>query len=294
MKRSVIRRAATIAAAIAAVASTASARAETLPSSEPVFTAAMAQRFGTVFRDTPVSTKGPLTLMVGKGAEGLQINLDNVWSLCRREPQECEAAANDFVSKTAAFVNEMRSPVEKAALRVVVRGGQYVDSLRKMGVDHPEAAIIVRPVAGDLWLICVADGAHGVKPLNKTDVAKLGLNEDQAVALATQNTRAALTPLADKIHDLPADGLGYIAGDFYDSSRLLLHDDWADLSRKMNGHLIVAVQGNDTLVYGDGSTPIKLDALTSFVAYAAGHAQRPISTTVLHWTRAGWEIAKPD
>jgi uncharacterized protein YtpQ (UPF0354 family) len=179
-------------------------------------------------------------------------------------------------------------------LRVVVRNGQYVDGLRKMSESDPKAAGIFRPIAGDLWLVCVADGAHGIKLVNQDDITKLGLSVDQAIAVATEKTKAALPPLADKVHDLPENGLGYIAGDFYDTSRLIFHDDWAQLSRKMNGHLIVAVPGTDMLLYGDGSTPVKLDALRSFVISAAGQAQRPISSTLLHWTPSGWEPANPD
>jgi len=188
---------------------------------------------------------------------------------------------------------EKDAPVEKAAIRVIVRGTYYVDYIRKIGAIKPEAGGIFRPLAGDLWLICVADLPSAVRPLRQDDIAKLALTEDQAIALGKQNTEAALAPLAEKTHAAPQMGIAYAIGDFYDSSRILLHDDWAELSKKMDGHLMVAVPATDLVVYGDGTTPAEVEALHDFVVLAAGKAPRPLSATLLLWTPAGWEVAGP-
>jgi hypothetical protein len=89
------------------------------------------------------------------------------------------------------------------------------------------------------------------------------LSEDQAVTLAERNLAAALRPLGTVVHDLPPNGIGTINGDFYDSSRLILHDDWAPLSLKLHGHLVVAVPANDVLLYGEGKDRVALDAIAT-------------------------------
>jgi hypothetical protein len=47
------------------------------------------------------------------------------------------------------------------------------------------------------------------------------------MSLGEQNVAAELSPLNTAIHDLPPNGVGYINGNFYNSSRLLLHDGQA-------------------------------------------------------------------
>jgi hypothetical protein len=264
-----------------------------LPADESGFTASMADRFSRALPQTEVKIVGPLTLDVGKTPDTHQVMLGNVWDYCQRSPENCESEADGFVSKMMSIWGEEDAPVEKAAIRVIVRGANYVDYIRKIAAVKPEAGGIYRPLAGDLWLVCVVDLPNAVRPLRQDDIAKLGLTEEQAIALGTQNTKAALPPLAAKTRAAPQMGIAYAIGDFYDSSRLLLHDDWAELSRKMDGHLMVAVPATDMVVYGDGTTPAEVEALHEFVLYAAGKAPRPISATLLLWTPAGWEAVGP-
>jgi uncharacterized protein YtpQ (UPF0354 family) len=126
-----------------------------------------------------------------------------------------------------------------------------------------------------------------------TSRPKLHLSEDEAVALAERNLTAALRPLGAVVHDLPPNGIGIIDGDFYDSSRLLLHDDWGSLSLKMHGHLVVAVPANDVLLYGEGKDRVALGAIATFAAEAARRSQRPISVSLLNWVPGGWTIVAP-
>ena len=240
-----------------------------------------------------VTVSGPLLLVIDLAAQSFVIRLDNVASDCRRDAASCERAMQDFIAGMAATVNEAAAPVQPNELRAVIRRTGYIEDLRRMASGVDVAMPIVRPLAGDLWLLCVADRPHGVKALTVGDIAKLHLSEDEAVALAERNLAAALRPLGAVVHALPPNGVGIIDGDFYDSSRLLLHDDWASLSLTMHGHLVVAVPANDVLLYGEGKDRVALGAIATLAAKAARRSQRPISASLLNWVPGGWAIVTP-
>src|SRR5262249_46703800 len=115
-----------------------------------------------------------------------------------------------------------------------------------------------------------------------------GLSADAAMSLGEQNVAAELGPLHTAIHDLPPNGVGYINGNFYNSSRLLLHDDSKELSKSMNGHLVVAVPANDVVVYD----AIALDAISTLVNAVGMKSVRPLSGTLFKWVPGGWEIVR--
>ena len=240
-----------------------------------------------------VTVSGPLLLVVDLASQSFVVRLDNIAGYCRRDTAGCERAVQDFIAGMAATVNEAAAPVQRSELRAVVRRTGYIDDLRRMAAGVDVAKPIVRPLAGDLWLLCVADRPHGVKALTVGDIAKLHLSEDEAVALAERNLAAALRPLGAVVHDLPPNGVGTIGGDFYDSSRLILHDDWAPLSLKLHGHLVVAVPANDVLLYGEGKDRVALDAIATLAVEAARRSQRLLSPSLLTWAPGGWTIVTP-
>jgi uncharacterized protein YtpQ (UPF0354 family) len=84
-----------------------------------------------------------------------------------------------------------------------------------------------------------------------------------------------------------------ISGDFYNSSRILLHDSWRRIAKRMHGDLIVAVPGTDLLVYGKSETAEDTQALRTVVALIAQQAHRQISLTLLRWTETGWDVVAP-
>ena len=162
------------------------------------------------------------------------------------------------------------------------------------GIVHGACqAVNGRLATGTVALAETAAAPHGVKALTVGDIAKLHLSEDEAVALAGRNLAAALRPLGAVVHDLAPNGLGVINGDFYDSSRLILHDDWAPLSLKLHGRLVVAVPANDVLLYGEGKNRVALDAIAALAVETARRSQRPLSPSLLTWVPGGWTITTP-
>lgn len=268
--------------------------AASVPSDVGGLTAYAVEAFAQALPAARVSAKEPLVLSVVVGSEPpYQVQLHNLFDYCRRDPGNCDTAFQDFVAKVSASLGEAATPVERTQLRLVVRSTAYLDDVRKQLAGKPGSEPVVRPIAGDLWLMAVADRPHGVKSLAGADLAKLGLSEDQAIDLARRNLAQAMGPLSVVVHDLPRNGIGYVNGNFYDSSRLLFHEDWTSLSARMNGRLIVAVPATDFLIYGEARDRIAVGAIVGLVNDVARKAPRPISRTLLKWLPSGWEVVTP-
>src|SRR6266849_5662737 len=73
---------------------------------------------------------------------------------------------------------ETNRPVATSDLRVIVRSTGYVDALRKHAAERLEPQPIVRPLAGDLWLVCVVDLPRQINMLTDRDLEKLGLSQE--------------------------------------------------------------------------------------------------------------------
>jgi len=275
------------------LAAAAGSGAAAVPTDDGGLTAYAAAAITRALPGAKVTVSGPLLLVVDLGSQSFVVRLDNVAGYCRRDAAGCERQMQDFIAGMAATVNEAAAPVQPGELRAVVRRTPYIEDIRRMASGVDVAMPIVRPLAGDLWLLCVADRPHGVKALTVGDIAKLHLSADEAVALAERNLAAALRPLGAAIHDLPPNGIGIINGDFYDSSRLLLHDEWAPLSLTLHGHLVVAVPANDVVLYGEGKDRVALGAIATLAVEAARRSQRPLSPSLLTWVPGGWAIVAP-
>ena len=277
--------------ALAVLASAASAQASSPPRNVDGFTRYVAGRIAKAMPNANVVVGGPLVIKIDK-PEAQEIRLDNIWNYCERDKGACSRAVTVFIRDMTGTIRESTAPIEKSNIRAVVRDVHYVDDMIRFTAEKPDAKVIVRPIVGELWLVCVIDSPHGVRLLNRGDIKKLGLSDDEAIALAEQNLAAALPPLASVMRP-QIEGIGLVTGDFYDSSRLILHDSWAEESRALHGNLMVAVAATDVLVYGDGANPAKMKMLAGFVAYLAEKAPKPISATLFRWTQSGWETVKP-
>jgi hypothetical protein len=270
------------------------ARSKAIPDDVDGFTEDLAGRFAKALPDRTVKVVGPLALEIGPPAKGDQVSLQRPWDYCQRERRQCAREVKDYVAEITGTIEESGAPTQASNIRVIVRGPGYVEQMRQIAANKPEAEGIVRPVAGGLSLICVVDAPHGVKTLEKGDLAALGLSEDQAIALGIKNVAAALKPLDQDTHIFPKLGVKFATGDFYESSRMLLHDDWAEMSKAMNGHLVVAAPSSDVLVFGNGGGNGDRIVLAGFVRTIAEMAPKPLSATLFHWTATGWEVAKPE
>jgi hypothetical protein len=259
----------------------------------------VAERIRAALPGYDVKVVDPLTLSLHKHSrsadEGMQINVDRIADFCSRTPDGCAGEILDFVGKIVPVIKAHDVGPAIGALRAVVRPAGYVDQLTEMmktNTDHPVSA----PVAGDIVMLCYFDMPTAMRPARMSELPALGLSREQALEVCRHNSRAALPPLPTKPPGSSSNGtgeIGYLKGDPYDSSYLLLHDDWAPMAGKLGGHLLVAVPDADLILFAEDTGPASSEALSATAKKAYGEAERPISSRVYRWTQSGWEVAAP-
>jgi hypothetical protein len=275
------------------VAGGAEAREKPIPKTPEKFTDYMADRFGEAMPGMRVTVKHPLELEVLVPNGPHSVMLARIWDFCERDRRNCRKVVDDFLANMPAAMVEDGDDAKPSDIRVIVRTAEYAEQLRRIEKDHPGHEGIVRPFAGNLWAVCVIDMPHGVMPLTHDRMVKLHLTEDEAFTLGLKNVAASLPPIAEQSRGSKDGKLEFATGSFYESSRMLLHDSWADLSKTMGGHLIVAVPATDFLVYGQGKEQLERTALGGLAHEILRKVPKPLSEDLYRWTPTGWEVDNP-
>ena len=267
---------------------TADAREKPIPKEPDKFTAYMADRFSAVMPGSSVATLGTLAIEIIVNGVSKQVSLANVWDFCDRDRIDCRKNIDNFLENMSGAMMEAEVVPRPENLRAIVRGSRYVAELKRVAANNPAAAGLFRPYIGDLWMVCVLDLQHGVQPITRGQLDSLHLTDDQAIALSLKNLAAALKPLDAETHFLKKLNIAFAAGDFYESSRLLLHDGWAPVAKAMHGHLVVAVPEPDMIVFGNAGGTASRMVLGVFAQGIVEKAPKPLSATLFQWTETGW------
>jgi uncharacterized protein YtpQ (UPF0354 family) len=264
--------------------------AQSVPRDEAAFTAYVAERLTRELTGFAIQSVGRLTLE-GKGSDGEstgQLSLDRIYGFCNRDAGRCPEAIEHYVKGMAEFVRERSRPVEKSMVRLVIRQQSYVDQAKhQMGSGPP--ALYFRPLAANLVVVPVLDFTRSIRFVGEKDLQRLGVDVDGLFQLGERNLRASLRPLREVAPTPVTHSFGRITGEEYASSRIIFHSDWSELAAKLNQQLVVMLPAPDVLLYGDGSTQVRIDALRTFGTEAARGSQRPLSPVLLRWTISGWE-----
>lgn len=260
---------------------------------EKAYTEEVASRIALALPQVRVKVSGPLTVKVDKadGVNLLQANLDRVFAVCQSSPDICDSATGNYVNALSQVLEDMTRPLDTSMLRLTIRP---LDVLAGAQSSLPSSAprLVQRPFVGGLGMAVVLDMPSSMRMFSVDDAKALDVSEAAAIDVARKNLRVNLKPLADYEWPMASGSLGLISGSPYESSRLLLHDDWTPVAEALNGNLVVAIPASDALVYGRGDTDEALDALRTLVEDVTRHAERPISKTLFRWTSEGWEIVR--
>ena len=260
------------------------------PKDEGAFVSYVAGRIARV-SGTKVVPAERLSLNVSAtdGSPLLTANLDRVWSACQRVRERCAAFVDEYVASIASMIEERSRPPEKEALRIIIRPKSYLETAKS---EDPAKALLVRPFVGDLAMTLVIDGARSIRSAQRQDLDRLKLSVDEAFEIAKQNLRTReLKPLDAVLKPITGRAIGYLEESAYESSRLILHEDWKRYAGE-TGTLIVAIPGTNFLIYGSGANPEATDALRAFALEVARKSQRPLSPLVFLWRPQGWEIVR--
>lgn len=137
---------------------------------------------------------GPSTMRLGPSAADCASTLDvgNTYT----EVITGRARKDEMIARLArlAITSPATTPVtgDRARLVVVLRPQAYIDSVPAAA----QADIVRRPFAGDLFAVLMLDSADALQTASRASVASMGLDEAGAFALAAENLRARMGPLA--------------------------------------------------------------------------------------------------
>jgi hypothetical protein len=174
----------------------------------------------------------------------------------------------------------------RGRLRAVIRDQSF---LEQMPISV-RAATLSEPFLGRMMILYLVDDRGAARGARASDLADAGVTHEALRAVVEWNLSRVLSePLSCTSHALsePAHH------NYYESSRLLLDKQWADLAAS-GGTVVVAAPSNDTLFVACNPTPEVLKKLSVVVQNTYPHAARPVSASLLTWSTDGWhELPAP-
>jgi len=262
-----------------------SARAQDIPKGEAAFTQYVATQLQRAIQGETVKVEGPLTL----GVAGLQANLDRIFAFCSKNASGCGNEVSNYVKAVAETYKDRSAPPSKEAVRVVVRAQAYLAGAQSLP-KPPKLA--PRPLAGGFIMLPALDTPRAIRILSEDDNERLGLSGDDVFNLGLANLRKHLKPLMSVAKVTQAGQIGQLSGDAYHSSRLALPESWAPLAKAQGGKLIVAAPATDAVIYIGDDTATAIEAFRLLAKNVSSRVPNPLSTELLRWTPARWEVVR--
>ncbi|HYP76492.1 MAG TPA: hypothetical protein VER12_11070 [Polyangiaceae bacterium] len=151
------------------------------------------------------------------------------------------------------------------------------------------ASSLTEPLSGRMMIVYVVDDGGAARHAQESDLVESGVTREALRAVVEWNLGQLLAePLSCTSHAVsePAHH------NYYESSRLLLDKQWADLAARA-GTLVVAAPTNDTLFVACNPTPDVLKKLAVVVQNSYPQAPRPVSSSLLTWVSDGWHELPP-
>ncbi len=229
-----------------------------------------------------------LTLVVPGFAGEQQLPLERIWDYCQRNAASCAATIATYAADIAGTAQAQGQGIDPARVRAVIRDRQFVDRSNKALADGAE--IVAAPFIGDLVAVLVVEYPTGSTILQKADLAKLKLGQEDAMTLARRNLATTLPPLSALAKRYLDGPVMYAIGGPYESSRLLLPEAWASVAKESGGKLVVTAPGRDIVAYVQGDSKGDAAALKQFVQKTKQSQKYPVTAAVLRWTPEGWQV----
>jgi hypothetical protein len=270
------------------------ARADEVPLDVYGFSRYVGAAFQRALPGSTVTVDGPLNLKIVVQKDGKDdphaASLVALHKLCMREAEHCDMFVRQHVTDITSYYAHRDDQLDAKTLRIAVRPSGYVAQARKL---WGEKALPARPLAGELWIVGVADLPTAIRMLKPDDLQTLSIDADQALAKAKDNTRLELKKsIADLRRAGTTDHVIGLTGDSYMSSLLAFDDLWADVAKSMDGHLVAMAPGPDVLLVSRDD-PDSLAAMKNAAQDVLSKSLHPLSAAVFRWSDKGWVVATP-
>jgi len=253
-------------------------------------TQSVARLFSEASAAFEVQVVEPLTLHVTEtDKHDLRVSLDRVWASCQRDAPHCEQEARSFVTNSVAAIEAPAAKATRDQVVAVLRPRAYFDSMGGTSA----AGTVVEPFVGDLFATYVVDLPQAIRLLRPGDMTTLGLTRADLPAVARTNLTARLGRSPPELaRSKPGDVSVIAGGNYFESSRLLLTEDWTALSTKLGKPIFVGAPANDVLVVAIAPATDQLVKLRAAIQGLYQSSDRPVSPQVYRWDAGRW-IAAP-
>jgi hypothetical protein len=236
----------------------------------------------TVIRPLAISLTAPSGMAV-------ETNLGDLHAHCVALEGRCVDAVERLTQAAFEAFGQATSPIERAMLRALVKPAAYVRELEEI-YKQRGLTIIAKPYVGELWTLVVVHRATLVSVATSETLSNLGLDEASGLDLALKNTRALKGRVLDRAVPLRGTRFEMLAEDEYESSRLLMHADWAEVAKARGGDLIVSVPAANSLIFGSIRNTDQIKDLRDIVLQEGRKARRFVSAQIFRWRADGWEL----
>jgi len=240
-------------------------------------------RFGLFFID--VSARGEIIQIT---VEGPGLVKDFVSDFKARIEASHWLEPGEETGKTST---QESKPVDTEAIRLLVRGLEYVNSAKAL-LAPLGTTLEARPLVDGLVTVVVLDTPKATRPLTGADLTELGLSQEQLFAIANQNMEKELGIPSKTLKPVGPHQVGTLRG-YYQVGRVGIHTDWDQLAQQQGGVLLVALPTTDTVLYSSEMGAIPVDALRSLSLSVAAKSTNPLAPQlIMRWTQLGWEIVQ--
>jgi len=210
------------------------------------------------------------------------VNLHRPWASCQSSGDDCAGIVAHYASEVLKLAQpHATSPATRSRIMAVIRPSRYLEGLPQ----EVRATALSEPFALDLIVIYVVDEGEAARGANALDLNANGISREALPALSRTNLARVLPPLTKCERDSV---VVLAAQNYYESSRLLLTEQWSDLAVKAGGPVVVAAPSNDVLVIACSPSATVLDKLSAIAVKLWQSADRPLSPSLLEWTGNGW------
>ena len=182
-------------------------------------------------------------------------------------------------AETTASPDSNHQQAARAQLRAVVRDQSFLDKLP----ESERRTTISEPLSGRMVILYLVDDRGAARGAQASDLVASGVTREALRAVVEWNVASLLR---DQVTCSSHAVTEPMRRHYYETSRLLLDKQWADLARA--GTVVVAAPSNDTLIVACNPTPEILQKLEVIVQNTYPQAARPVSPSLLTWSKDGW------
>ncbi|HEY0465498.1 MAG TPA: hypothetical protein VGC79_14885 [Polyangiaceae bacterium] len=174
-----------------------------------------------------------------------------------------------------------RQTAARARLRAVIRDRSFLEHLP----ESERSTTLSEPFSARMVILYMVDDRGAARGAQAADLLEAGVTRDALRAVVEWNLANLLGDrLSCTSHALTEPA----RHNYYESSRLLLDKQWAELAAQA-GTVTIAVPSNDTLFVACNPTPEVLRKLSVVVQNTYPQAARPVSPSLLAWSKDGWQ-----